>query len=131
MYTASLDIDRCWITLASDPSGPAVVCGTRQSSPADAVLDGELRHYAGNRVRAAVRDQDDLTLPLTLVWLSSMDKDQIVSWRGQPVLVRTMEGERFYAVYFSAPYHRALHTSTGTSFNIDVSFQRVTFDESV
>lgn len=128
---------RCWVTLASDTDGPAVICGSQQSSGVDAPLDGEVRHYAGNRAQAIVRDQDDRTLALTLKHLSRGDRDLLLAWRGQVVLVRTMDAERFFAVYFNAPYRRVLRTTPedgsdgDVTYDMDIAFQRVSWKESV
>jgi hypothetical protein len=135
--TVSLDIDRCWITLADDLDGDAIVCGSTQTTPGDSQLDGDLRHYAGNRVRAVIRDQDDRTLTYTLRHLSPTEFEKLKSWRGRVVLLRTMDGQRIFCVYSNPQDHRVIGTTPDddpdgiATFDVDVIFFRVTFDEAV
>jgi hypothetical protein len=137
MYTAGITSERLWLTLASAPDGDAIVCGSNQTSAIDVPLDGEVRHYAGNRTQAVVRDQDDLTLPLTLRHLSITQLSLLRTWRGKIVLVRTMEGERFFAVYFNCAYKRVLFTTPDddptdiVTYDADISLQRVSYNEAV
>lgn len=135
MYTVTVDADRMWISDPADPSS-YVQCGTRQSSPADNPLDGEVRYYAGGRAQGVVRTQDVYTRPLTLAHLSQADQEQVTAWRGKVVLVRTVEGSRFFAVYFNATVQRVLRTNPENgyedyTFDVDVTFTRVSYDESV
>jgi len=136
-YYTTLTGTRLWITLAGVADGTAVVCGTQQSQAVDTPLDGEVRHYAGNRIQGVIRDQDDKSMPLTLRHLSTTDRDQLIAWRGQVVLVRTIESERFFAVYYNVPYRRMLGTTPddgstdGVTYDVDLVFQKVSWNEAV
>jgi hypothetical protein len=137
MYTGILDVDRAWITLASDPSGASVICGTKQVSATGAPIDGEVIHYAGKRAQAAVYDQDDRAPHYTLSHLSWDQLQQILLWRGQVVLFRTVDGGRVFGVYFDCPYTRSLFTTPPdgtegtTTFDAEVQFYSVTYNEEV
>lgn len=136
MPTVSLDMTRTWITLASDPDGYAIKCGSTQPSAVDVPLEGEIRYYAGGRNQAAIRDAEAKTLNYTLLHLSPADKDMLVAWRGKTVLLRTVEGEREFVVYFNCPYRRVLHSrpedaSAEVTFDAEVTFSRVTYSEAV
>lgn len=136
MPTVTLDMARTWITLASDPSGYAIVCGSTQASGIDVPVEAELRFFAGNRTQAAVRDAEGKTLAYTLMHISPTDRDKLVAWRGQTVLIRTVDGEREYTVYFNPTYKRVLHSqpedgSAIFTFDAEVSFLRVTYVEAV
>lgn len=135
-HIVSVETDRSWVTLADDPSGPAIVCGTRQGSSAGSTLDGEVRSYAGGRTRAVIRDQDSRTRPLTLRHLSPSELDRLMDWRGRVVLLRTTDGERMFCVYFSVGDRPMLRTtpedgSDNVTYDADVTFTRVSYDESV
>lgn len=136
MYIATITATRAWITLAEDPDGTAIICGTRQTSPIDSGLDGEVVYYAGGRSQPAVYDQDLTTAHYTLAHLSPDQLLQIRSWRGKVVLLRTVEGERLFGTYFAAPYSRDLFTtpeddSAEVTFDVDIELQQVSYNEEV
>lgn len=136
MPTVSLAINRVWITDPDDPGGDVLICGSTQPSTISVALEGDLRHYAGGRSRASVRDQDDKTVPLTLVHLSPADLVLLVAWRGRTVLLRTMDGEREFVVYSEVPYRRFIGTTPSddpdgiVTYDVEMTFFRVSYNES-
>lgn len=136
MYTISIEADRAWLVEAANPTGAAVVCGTSQTTAGSATLDGDFRYYAGGRVGVAVRDQDLRQLPLTLKHLSPAERDQIEAWRGVTLLLRTVDGAVMFCSYLSISDKRVLRTtpddeSDNVTYDVDVTFTRVSFDEAV
>lgn len=135
MPTVSLAISRCWITDPSDPTGDRVVCGSVETSPVLNPADGELQQFAGNRSRPVVRDQTAQQLPYTLVRLSPADVQQLLDWRGRVLLLRTMDGQRAFSVYFDVPYRRFIGTIPDddpdgiVTYDADLTFNRVSYSE--
>lgn len=135
MPTVSLAISRCWITLASDLDGDRVISGTVQNTPAAVPKDGDLRHYAGGRSRYSVRDQDDLTLTYTFIHVSPADIVQLLAWRGETVLLRTMDGQRAFCAYQDVPYDRSIGSVPDddpngiVTYDAEIQFLRVTYNE--
>jgi hypothetical protein len=122
-----------------DPFDPTnqLFCGSAQSSGLTDTLDGEVRYYAGGLAEPSVRSQDSRSYPITLKHLSSVQVAQVRAWRGTTLIVRSVDGERFFATYFAIAPRRVLRTTPedGTpeqvTYDVDIEFTRVSFDETL
>jgi hypothetical protein len=135
MYTTQLSTDRTWISDPMDPGGASIVCGSRAEAISDA-LDGDTYYYAGGLVEGTARPQDTRTYPVVLAHLSAAAYAQFLVWRGRTVLVRTIDGERFFGYYLSMETDRVLRTTPDddigtTTYDVSITFTRVSFDETL
>lgn len=134
-YTVTLSSDRLWLSDPTDPSN-VVVCGSTETEGTVDALDGDIRVYAGGIVEGVVRDQDMRSRTMTLVHLSAADHARVIAWRGTPLLLRTVDGERFFVFYLNVTSHKVLRTTPDdgigtTTFDCDITFARVSFDETL
>lgn len=126
---------RTWITDVID--GSSIQVGTRQTSGPSLALTGAVRYFAGNFAAAASIDQDVHTRTYTIAHISAADASWLYTRRGKTVLVRTYDGERFFAVYFTTSPLRHIGTTpdvddgSGVTYDTDIEFTEVSYDESV
>jgi hypothetical protein len=134
MYTVEIDVSRAWLSDPANPTGPIVACGTLEQ---DSVftMDGDLRIYAGPVVEMATRTQDTRTKQLTMRHLSPAQAEQVRSWRGRQLLLRTADGDRMFCAYLEIDRTRLLRTTPddgtpgSTTYDLQITFQQVSFDE--
>jgi hypothetical protein len=134
-YDVSIAQDLTWVNDPTDPTN-VVVCGSNLSQGIDDQLDGDVRYYAGGRVEGWSRNKDARTMSIVLRHLGASDRQQIIDWRGVPVLIRTTEGERFFVFYLDANSQRWLRTTPDdgvgtTTWDVTLSVTRVSFDETL
>jgi hypothetical protein len=86
-------------------------------------------------VEGVARQQDTKVIQLTLKHLSATQRAQVIAWRGKPVLLRTVEGERTFGFYLGVTQQRLLRTTPddGTTdtvtYDLGITFNRISFDE--
>jgi hypothetical protein len=133
-YTASIRLDRAWLTDAMWPTDSPIVSGTTRPQDWSVVREGSVRVYAGGRRQMVTGPAHSRTTPVTFVGLSYAQMLQMTTtWVGRTLLFRSRLGERFYCTYFTAAVHNIDHTTLndGRAFNVSVELFEVDFDESV
>lgn len=132
MYTTTLDFRLAILSSLEDPTDKIFFGTTRQSDATDA-LDGEVRLLSGNVKKAVTYSSTQITIPVTMVALTPEQYQTFKDWRGTPLLLRLISGERLFCTYFAHTYkarYRSTLSDTGTAYNVSVTFQEITYDES-
>lgn len=132
--STTLTLTRFWITDATNPT-VAVTCGTRRTSASTDAQDGQVRQYTNGRAQGVVTPTSLVSLPIVLVGLSKAQLVQLNAWQaaGSTVLVRSAQGERFYATFFeldSTPVMRST-LNGGLHYDVSTTFYSVTYTEGV
>lgn len=134
MPTVTVAATRAWLTDPLDPGGASVQCGTRRDSPLASAQDGELLVFAGNRSELVTYDTTSVTIAITFAYLTPAQFAQIQKWIGRTLLLRTIDGQRYYGGYlgFSQPtYYRGGPSVGGAWYEAGVTFLGVTFTDTV
>lgn len=129
MTIASLTGTRTWLTDPLTPGGAAVVCGSRRDGQAADAIDGELVQYAGFRTELESYDSGTLTLPITFAGLTGAQLAQITAWKGRTLLLRTIDGQRYYGGYLAVSV--TTYLLAGPLYDASVQFQTVSYTDTV
>jgi hypothetical protein len=131
-YQASITLSRAWLVDPLSPTTNPITCGTRRGSDTAATLDGEFRQFAGDRVQLVSRNLHTLTVPIVFAALTATQYAQVEAWMGRVLLLRTIEGGRWFGGYLSVSKKVYLNTGvTGTLYDATVQFTRVSYAEAV
>jgi hypothetical protein len=125
---------RAWLTDPLDPGGASVQCGTRRDGPLADVQDGELLVFAGNRSELVTYDTGSVTLPLTFAFLTPAQYAQVLLWRGRTLLLRTIDGLRYFGGYLSinqGAFYRGGGDGTAPFYDAGVTFLGTTYTDTV
>lgn len=95
---AKLELRQVWINLLS--SGVAVH-GWSSDRGRETSVDGEVRKYAGGRLRAVSSVGTRGSFAFKLRDITNNDIEMLKSWYGQPVVVRDHRGRVYFGVFFS------------------------------
>lgn len=122
---AKLELRHVWINLLS--TGIAVHAYSSDRGRETGV-DGEVRKYAGGRLRAVSSVGTRGTFAFKLRDLSDADIERLKSWYGQPVVVRDHRGRRYFGVYFGL---QESERKTKTLWDAALVLQEITYSEGV
>lgn len=130
-YTTTLPLTLAWLVLANNPTLTPIQCGTTRTTNQTDTIDGEFRVYGGGRIQVITRPTDITVVPINFKNLTAAQFAQIKSWRGQLLLYRSIDGDRFFGSYLAVSKTRYLYTSVGPSYDAAVSFEQTTYNEAV
>lgn len=122
----ALQLDRLWINLLS--TGDAVSARTAPGRKRTAEVDGEVRVYAGGRLRAITRLGDRGTFAFTLRLVSLATIETLEDWQGRAVQVRDHRGQRWFGVF-----HAVLPTEHKPAdlYDVAIELHTITYAEDV
>ena len=118
-----------WINLASDPTQAVRI--QRRSGVATKSVKGEVRPFAGGRMRGIVTDQVSRNTKLSFR-VEPQDRAILTTldgWTGQIVCLRDELGRRDFGMYFDFP-ETDLDGAPGW-VDVDLAIQAVTYNEGV
>lgn len=127
MTTVSLTFEDAWIT---DVATLVSVHASYPERTSDDEVDGEIRAYAGGRLRSITSARTKATYPIVLQLLNDTDTALLKTWRGRLLLLRDGEGRRVFGTYFARSIED-YYDAAGTLHDVSLTFQELTFDESV
>lgn len=130
MPTVIVAATQAWLTDPTNPGGPAIQTGTRRPSEATDAQDGELRVFVGNRTQAVRFDSATYQLPITFEAVTVDELAQLSLWKWQTLLLRTIDGARFYGAYGSLSINNYGYHSGGLSA-ASATLQRVSYTDTV
>lgn len=123
---ASVDLDRAWIHRTDDLS----VYVSAFSADWDDVeqIPGEVRRYAGGRLRIVSRPGKQQVLSVTLRYVPLVSIETLRSWAGSLLLVRDKRGRKLYGTFFSTE----VSDLKGVAYaDVTLEFSQVTYAEAV
>lgn len=132
MPTTLLAATRAWLTDPLDPGGASVQCGTRRDGQLATTVDGELLVFAGNRSELVTYDTGSVTLPITFAYLTPAQFAQIQAWIGRTLLLRTIDGQRYYGGFLAvgqSTFYRGGPAGSGPWYEASVTFDGVTYSD--
>lgn len=123
---ASVDLDRAWVHRTDDLS----VYVSSFSAEWDDVeqVDGEVRAYAGGRLRVIRRATQRRTLKVTLRYVPLADIDTLRGWAGDVLMVRDKRGRKMFGTFFSS---QVSDLKGLTYADVTLEFQQVSYTEAV
>ena len=122
---ATLRLTTLWINLAGTGTGFAAPSTARAFTSG---VSGDVRAYAGGRVRLFTQEAVTGALDVTLVKLTLDQVETLESWRGQTVLVRDHRGQRWWGAFTAVD--RIEHKGT-TWYNAGITVRLVSVTEEV
>lgn len=120
---AKLELRQVWINLMS--TGAAVHAYSSDRGRETSV-DGEVRKFAGGRLRAISSEGQRGTFAFKLRDVTNDQIEILKSWYGKLVCVRDHRGRRYFGVYFAAP---ETERKTTTLWDVSINLQEVTYEE--
>ena len=126
MATVTLVLTEAWINLVSDPT-KFVHVGRRAGSGANTSITGEVRQYAGGRMRGVLRAGVIGRPKLNFRTTDRTIVDTLRGWVGQTVCVRDELGRLDWCMFFEVPEP---DLEMGW-VDIDIAFQSVTYSPAV
>ena len=128
MATVTLTFTDVWLT---DVANPAMsVHGSFSERKSDDEVAGDVRPYAGGRLRSITSARTKATYPIVVQLLSDSDAALLKAWRGRVLLLRDSAGRRVFGTYFARSVEDFPMTS-GTLHNVSLTFQEITYFEAV
>lgn len=128
MTTVMVDLQgETWINLASDPTQAVHV--RRRSGATTKTVKGEVRPFAGGRMRGITTDQVSRNTKLSFR-VEPQDRAILTTlsdWTGQIVCLRDELGRRDFVMFFDFP---EVDLDAGW-VDVDLAFQAVTYNEGV
>lgn len=115
-----------WLTSAADLTSSIQV--QTKSIVESPEVKGDVRVYAGGRLRAVTLAGKPRTIALNLTLVPRATIDQLDAWAGTELLLRDPFGLRRWGVYFT--FQRTQHPYPDLS-DITLTFNEVTHDEAV
>lgn len=126
----SVDSVRAWLVDPTDPTANPLSFGTRTSTDPALSIDGEYRQYSNGASQMVAYATQTSTVAYVLVNLDRAARIQIEQWRGKTLLLRTVDGDRWFVSYLGISPHRRLRTSSGVRYDVSITFSIVSYDES-
>lgn len=120
---AKLRLHQVWINLLS--TGAAVHAYSSDRGR-ETSIDGEVRKYAGGRLRAISSVGTRGSFVFKLRDVTNDDIERLKSWYGQPVCVRDHRGRRYFGVYFNVAETERTDT---TLWDASITVQEITYTE--
>lgn len=130
-YTTTLSDSRSWLSDPLTPGGTTIRCGTRITAPLTETQDGELVVYAGFRTELASYDSVSGSIGVAFVGVTAAQVAQLRAWKGRTLLLRRTDGQRFYGGYLSLSAPAFLLAGPPPLYDVEVTFQVVTFSDTV
>lgn len=127
----SVSASLAWLVDPADPSTAPLTFGTRTNSDPSLNVDGDYRQYSNGASQIVVYETQTSTVAYTLVGLTRDQRVQLENWRGKTLLLRTVDGDRWFVAYLGISPHRRLRTSAGVRYDVSITFNIVSYDESV
>lgn len=123
---ASVVLDRVWLNDAADLSDSLSFQSSNRGDRER--VGGSVRAYANGRQRLVSTATTTLTLPLVAVAVSWADVEWLREHAGRLLLLRDKPGRRVWGTYFSVDVDDRARQE---SHNVQIEFQRLSFDEAV
>lgn len=122
---AKLQLRQVWINLLS--TGAAVHAYSSDRGRETSV-DGEVRKYAGGRLRAISSVGTRGSFAFKLRDVTDNDIEVLKTWYGKPVVVRDHRGRRYFGVFFAVNESERKDT---TLWDASINLQEITYIEGV
>lgn len=122
---ATLILTKAFITNMATGESVSAQCGRDRSQTVDQT--GEVRTYGGGRRRSITQAGRDITLGVSLRYVSAADATILEGWIGEEVMYRDDRGRRFAAVYFGLDYKE--HIDDKARYDIGLTLRGVTWAE--
>lgn len=123
---ASVTLDRLYVHLASNHDDYIRIW--LESEKERTSKDGEVREYAGGRMRSVVRVGRRQTLAVTHEQMARADVDKLRGYLGKLLLVREPRGRKLWAVFHDIDIDEIAPVDL---VNVTLTFHEVTHDEAV
>lgn len=127
----SVSAARAWLVDPADPTTSPLGLGTKTSTDPSLSIDGEYRQYSNGASQMVAFETQTSTVSYVLVNLTRDQRLQLEQWRGKTLLLRTVDGDRWFVSYLAISPHRRLHTTSGIRYDVTITFNIVSYDESV
>lgn len=124
----SITLEDAWFNLAADLSQSVTMILTGESDMTSRPT--QTRRYANGRVRSFTRPGVKKQLNLAFELAARADMHQLEDWCGKTVLYRDPRGRRLWGV-FGAVDEAEIPGADNDTVNVNLTFQEITFDESV
>lgn len=123
---ASVDLDRAWLHRTDDLS-VYVSAFSADWNDVETVA-GEVRTYAGGRMRIVSRPRRQQTLSVTLRYVPLADIDTLRDWAGDVLMLRDKRGRKLYGTFFTS----TVKDLKGVAYaDVEFTFSQVTYIEAV
>ena len=127
MATVTLTFTDVWIT---DVATSVSVHGSFPDRLSSDEVTGDVRSYAGGRLRSITSARTKATYPIVMQLLSDSDAALLKTWRGRVLLLRDSAGRRVFGTYFVRSVED-FYVQSVTLHNVSLTFQEITYSEAV
>lgn len=120
-----INLSLCRMALASAPAD-TIRFGTRGRRDDD-VIDGQVREYAGGRLRTVSTETNRRTLPITIIQITWAEVETLRGWRGREVIFRDIHGRLIYGTFFGV----SIKDWRGGTYDVTLTLQQISYEEAV
>lgn len=128
---ASVGDTRAWLVDPTNPTVSPLRFGTQTLNDPSLSQDGDYRQYSNGASQMVAYDTQTSTVSYKIINLTRTQRNQLVNWRAKTLLFRSVDGDRFFVSYLTVAPHRRLRALSGdTRYDVTITFNIVSYDES-